>query len=198
MGFIVGNGFCLKREILETVPWAAYSIVEDVEYAVQLALHGVRVRFLESAQVISRATRGASDAAPQRLRWASGTFQLILKYVPQLFRAGIRKGSPRLLEMALALTLTSRFFLVYLVIAASACSLLLRTAGAGFSLRIVVVTSILLLCAYVAMVLSQIPNIRGSRFRALVTLPFYVCWMLFVHVAAAVGMRRNTWARTTR
>jgi 1,2-diacylglycerol 3-beta-glucosyltransferase len=198
MGFIVGNGFCLKREVLETVPWAAYSIVEDVEYALQLALRGFRVGFVESAQVISRGTRRVSDAAPQRLRWASGTFQVMLKYVPQLFRAAIRKGSPRLLEMALALTLTSRFFLVYLVLAASAFSLLLGTAGAGFVLRMLVVASILLLCAYAAMVLSQIPSVRGSRFRALVMLPFYVCWMLFVHVAAAVGMRRNAWVRTTR
>jgi 1,2-diacylglycerol 3-beta-glucosyltransferase len=198
MGFIVGNGFCVSRKILERVPWEAYSIVEDVEYALQLALRGIRVRFVESAQVVSRGTRRTSDAAPQRLRWASGTFQVMIKYVPQLLRSGTRRGSYRLLEMALALTLTSRFFLVYLVLAASAGSLLLGTAGSGYSLRIMVFASILLLSAYVAMVLAQIPSVRGGRVRALVMLPFYLCWMLLVQVAAALGRRRSVWVRTTR
>lgn len=198
MGFIVGNGFCLKREVLETIPWAAYSVVEDVEYAVQLALHGFRVKFLETTQVVSRTTRGATDAAPQRLRWASGTFRVIRNYVPQLLRSGVRTRSFRLIEMALALTLTSRFFLVYLTFLAALCSLLLGTTGPGLLLRILVVVSAILFCFYTGMVLSEIPDSRGSRFRALVTLPYYLSWMLFVHAAAAVGKRRGVWTRTTR
>lgn len=198
MGFIVGNGFCLKREVFDTVPWAAYSIVEDVEYAIQLALHGIRVRFLESARVVSRSTHTSTDAAPQRLRWASGTFQVIWKFVPQLLRAGVRKGSIRLCEMAVATALTSRFLLVYLLAVASVFCFIARTSGSSLAPTIGVAAAVLLLCGYVGMVLSQIPNEQGTRFRALLGLPFYLCWMLFVHAAAAVGMRRNAWVRTTR
>jgi 1,2-diacylglycerol 3-beta-glucosyltransferase len=198
MGFIVGNGFCLRREVLKANPWAAYSIVEDVEYAVQLALHGVRVKFLETTQVVSRATRRAVDAAPQRLRWASGTFQVMRKYVPQLVRSGLERRSFRLLEMALALALTSRLFLIYLTFLAACCSLLLGTSGASFLLRILVTISMLLLCLYTGMVLSEVPNTRGGRFRALVTLPFYLSRILLVHAAAALGVRRDMWVRTTR
>jgi cellulose synthase/poly-beta-1,6-N-acetylglucosamine synthase-like glycosyltransferase len=198
MGFIVGNGFCLKREVLRAIPWAAYSIVEDVEYSLQLAMHGVRVKYVETTRVISRATRRRKDAAPQRLRWASGTFQLIRNYVPKLLQSGVKSRSLGLIEMALALTLTSRIFLFYLTFLAASCSLLLSASSARPLLRIMVVVSVLLLCVYTGMVLSQIPKIRGSRFRALVTLPCYLSWMIFVHAAAFIGVRRGMWVRTTR
>ncbi|MBZ5700343.1 MAG: glycosyltransferase [Acidobacteriia bacterium] len=198
MGFILGNGFCLKREIIEMLPWSAYSIVEDVEYSVQLAMRGIRVQFLESAQVVSRTTRRAADALPQRLRWASGTFQVMAKYIPQLLRASLTRRSLRLAEMALALVLTSRFFLLYLLLVAAGGSILLGTAGAGLLLRIAVITDFLLLSVYAGLVLSQIPRVQGGRLRAFVTLPFYVCWMALVHAGAALGIRRNIWGRTTR
>jgi cellulose synthase/poly-beta-1,6-N-acetylglucosamine synthase-like glycosyltransferase len=198
MGFIAGNCFCLKREVLEIVTWSAYSIVEDFEYAIELALHGVRVKFLESARVVSHTTRETSVAGPQRLRWASGTFGLIPKYVPKLLTAGIREGSGRLMEMALALSMTSRFLLLYLVAAAVALSWLLGPAGIGNYVRAGALVSLIMLCIYVAIVLSRIPSVRGSRLRAIIWLPIYAGWMLLVHLAAAVGARRNLWVRTAR
>jgi cellulose synthase/poly-beta-1,6-N-acetylglucosamine synthase-like glycosyltransferase len=197
-GFIVGNGFCLRRETIQSVPWDAYSIVEDVEYSIQLALQGLQVRYLEAALVTSRPTRRVADAAPQRLRWASGTFQVILRYVPRLLRASIAQRSFLLAEMALALTLTSRFLLLYLLLAASGASLALGVSGGAFYLRAAVIASFLLLAIYTAMVFSQIPKKYGSPLKSLAALPFYVCWMLFVHLAAAVGLRRNSWVRTAR
>lgn len=197
MGFIVGNGFCLAREVLRAFPWGAYSIVEDVEYAVQLALGGVRVRFLETTQVVSRATRRVGDAAPQRLRWASGTLQVIRNYVPRLLQMGVKKGSIRLLEMALALTFASRFFLAYLISLSVFCCLVLRKGGPTLLPRGLTAAAVLLFCAYVVMAVSEIPNVGRGRLRAVVALPWYMSWMLLVHVAAA-RMRRGIWVRTAR
>jgi cellulose synthase/poly-beta-1,6-N-acetylglucosamine synthase-like glycosyltransferase len=198
MGYVGGNGFCVTREILQLVPWTAYSIVEDLEYALELALRGIRVSFVESAKVVSRTTRGIADAAPQRLRWASGTFQVMLKYLPRLLQAAIRRRSLGLLEMGVALVLSSRIFLLYLLVAATTCSLLLGANGIDLLLRIGVIVADSLSLCYAGMVLSQIPNVRGSRFRALITLPAYLCMMVLVHVATAFGMGRNVWFRTTR
>ena len=198
MGFIVGNGFCLRREIVERVPWSAYSIVEDVEYSVQLALQGVAVRYLGSACVISRATRRVADAFPQRLRWASGTFQVITACVPRLLRASLARRSFRLAEMAIALLLTSRLLLLYLLGVGAACSLILGTNGVGLEVRVAVVGAIVLLAGYAGMVLRQIPDVSGGRLRAIVTLPFYVCWMMLVHAGALLGLRRNVWVGTKR
>lgn len=198
MGFIVGNGFCLKREVLKRIPWEAYTIVEDVEYSMQLAVRGVRVKFVEGTSVISRATRHAKDAAPQRLRWASGTFRVMASYVPGLISRAFETGSLKLLEMALALIMTSRMFLLYMIcLSIPGCFLSGDTAG-SFYLRCAVAASSILLCIYAALVLSEIPNYRGSRLRSFLALPCYLIWMLLIHAAAAVGLQRGVWARTTR
>ena len=198
-GFIVGNGFCLKRQTIEAVPWAAYSIVEDVEYSIQLALRNLQVRFIETARVSSRPTRRVADASPQRLRWASGTLQVIGEYGPKLVWAGIKRKSMDLMEMAVALTLTSRFLVFYLVLAASAGAVSLGAGGsATFYLRTAVIASALLLVVYAGLVVMQIPNTYGSRLKPLAALPLYTCWMLVVHIAAALGLRRNVWVRTAR
>lgn len=198
MGFIGGNGFCLKREVLKRIPWEAYTIVEDVEYSMQLAMRGVRVKFLEGTYVVSRATRRAKDAAPQRLRWASGTFRVMANYVPILIRRAFETSSLKLLEMALALILTSKMFLIYMIcLAIPGCFLSGNTVG-NFYLRCAVAASILFLSIYAALVLSEVPHNGGSRLRSFITLPCYVMWMLLIHVAAAFGLQRGVWARTTR
>lgn len=198
MGFIGGNGFCIKREVLKRVPWEAYTIVEDVEYSMQLAMRGVRVKFLEETSVVSRATRRAKDAAPQRLRWASGTFRVMASYVPRLIRRSFETRSFKLLEMALALSLTSRMFLIYLICLAIPGCFLLGNTVESFYLRCAVAASILFLCVYAALVLSEVPSYRGSRLRSFITLPCYLIWMLLIHVAATFGLQRGVWARTTR
>jgi len=197
-GFIVGNGFCLSRQTIESVPWAAYSIVEDVEYSIQLALRNFPVRFIETARVSSRPTRRVADAGPQRLRWASGTFRVMRQYVPKLVRASFRQRSLQLVEMAIALILTSRFLAAYLLVVASLGSVALGASGVVLYLRFTVIASFLLLAIYVGTVLSQIPKTYGSRLKPLVALPLYTCWMLLVHIAAAVGLRRDVWVRTAR
>jgi cellulose synthase/poly-beta-1,6-N-acetylglucosamine synthase-like glycosyltransferase len=197
-GFIVGNGFCLSRQTIESVPWAAYSIVEDVEYSIQLALRNFPVRFIETARVSSRPTRRVADAGPQRLRWASGTFQVMRQNVPKLVRAGVRQRSLQLVEMAMALILTSRFLAVYLLLVASLGSVALGANGVALYLRFTVIASFLLLAIYLGTVFSQIPKTNGSRLKPLVALPLYTCWMLLIHIAAAVGLRRDVWVRTAR
>jgi cellulose synthase/poly-beta-1,6-N-acetylglucosamine synthase-like glycosyltransferase len=198
LGFLSGNGFCLHRSVLEAFPWSAYSIVEDIEFSLQMTIGGVRVKFLDNARVSSKPSRQAAEAFSQRLRWASGTLRVIIKYGPQLLRASLKQRSPRLAEAALALTLTSRFFLLYLVLGAAACTMLVGTTGGGVFLRVALVASLLLLCAYGGMVLSRIPNVRGGRVRALVKLPFYLVWMVLIHASAVVGIRRNVWVRGSR
>jgi 1,2-diacylglycerol 3-beta-glucosyltransferase len=198
MGFLSGNGFCLKREVLERFPWSAYSIVEDIEYSLQLTLQGVRVKFLESARVLSRPTSQAKDAYSQRLRWASGTLQVMKKYVPKLLRASLAQRSFLLAEAALALVMTSRLFLLYLVAVAGVCSLVVGLTGDGLWLAAAVLANVILLAIYAGMVLSEIPQVNGGRWRALLTLPFYLGWITLVHLAAALRIRRNAWGRVSR
>ena len=198
LGFLSGNGFCLKREIFEKHPWSAFSIVEDIEYSLQLTLEGVRVTFADSAAVQSRPTTQAKEAYGQRLRWASGTMQVIGKYAPKLLQASLKRGSWRLAEAAVALVMTSRLLLVYLLVVAGAGAAILAMTGKGFSLGVGVLISVAMLAIYTQLVLAEIPAARGERWKTIVKLPFYLGWISLVHIGAAVNSRRVAWGKSSR
>src|SRR5262249_50696064 len=48
---LVGNGMLFSRRLLETLPWNAFTGVEDLEYSVQLRLAGFRPRYVPLARV---------------------------------------------------------------------------------------------------------------------------------------------------
>ena len=48
---IFGNGFALTRSLLSEVPYGAFSVVEDLEYHLNLVLARKRVQYLDSARV---------------------------------------------------------------------------------------------------------------------------------------------------
>jgi 1,2-diacylglycerol 3-beta-glucosyltransferase len=197
-GFLSGNGFCLKREILESHPWSAFSIVEDIEYSLQLTLEDVRVKFADSAAVQSRPTTQAKEAYGQRLRWASGTMQVIGKYAPKLLLASLKQGSWQLAEAAVALVLTSRLLLVYVLMVAGASAAILAMAGKGLSLGAGVLVSVAMLAIYTQLVLAEMPAAKGERWKAIVKLPFYLGWISLVHIGAAVNSRRVAWGKSSR
>ena len=77
LGFAVplrGTGMALRREVLEQIPWTAYGLVEDAEYAIRLKRAGVRVRYCDGAEVTSDAPPSVADLCQQRRRWARSRF----------------------------------------------------------------------------------------------------------------------------
>jgi len=195
--FLQGNGFCLRRAVLEQVPWTAYSIVEDLEYSLELMLRGVQIDYLPSARVISRLTRSATDALPQRVRWASGTLQVIIRYLPRLLLAALKQRDLRLAEASVALLLTSRMVLVYAGLLALGFSFLAAPPTGVIAVWVMVVAAALLQFAYFLCVLGTVRR-EGSGWRGFVFLPIYLGWLLLVQLLAALGVRRKVWTRTSR
>ena len=192
-----GTGFCLRRDVLGYVPWKAYSIVEDVEYSLSLLLRGIGVDFVPSVKVTSRLSRSAAEATPQRLRWASGTLQVILHYVPRLLIAALRKRDFCLAEAALALSLSSRMVLVYAGLLALATSFLAATFWQALLIWVLVASAGVLQFTYLLCVLRTMSD-EGSVWRGVVFLPLYLGWMLLVHCLAVIGIRRKVWTRASR
>jgi len=192
-----GTGFCLRRDVLGQVPWKAYSIVEDVEYSLNLLLRGIRVDFVPSVKVTSRLSRSAFEATPQRLRWASGTLQVILRYVPRLLIAALRERDFCLAEAALALSLSSRMVLLYAGLLALATSFLAATFWQALLIWVMVASAGVLQFTYLFCVLRTVSD-EGSVWRGVVFLPLYLGWMLWVHCLAALGIRRKAWTRASR
>jgi cellulose synthase/poly-beta-1,6-N-acetylglucosamine synthase-like glycosyltransferase len=87
---ILGNGFGLARATVERVPYTARSVVEDLEYHLELVKAGLRVDFLEGTTV--RADQPLGDAAEktQRARWEGGRFRMIREHAPKLLAEVVR------------------------------------------------------------------------------------------------------------
>jgi cellulose synthase/poly-beta-1,6-N-acetylglucosamine synthase-like glycosyltransferase len=69
---ILGNGFAIVRTVLETIPYDAFSVVEDLEYHLHLVMAGERVRYLDGAVISADFPESRAGEAVQRSRWEGG------------------------------------------------------------------------------------------------------------------------------
>lgn len=199
LGIILhGNGCAFTRDTLRKVPWSAYSIVEDLEFSLDLAINGIRVQFIEASKVVARSTSSSTEALPQRLRWASGTFQVAAHCIPRLLRAAIRQRKLYLLELAVAVALLSRVQLLYLTVLAVLLSWAATTTSIALVVRLMIAASVLMQVCYVCLLPVSLPEHFSGRWYNLALLPLYVAWIVAVQCMALIGFRRNVWARTVR
>ena len=196
VNLIQGNGFAVSRAALTLVPFKASSVVEDAEYAISLALSGIAVRYVGDAGVLSRMTSQIKDAAPQRLRWASGMFQLMRCAIPRLLLGAVRNRDWRLAEAALMLVFTSRVAIVYLTVATG-----LALIGAHSLHAIFAFSFLILACAFQAIYLGLIVCYTGTvrmSIRSLLLTPAYLGFVWIAQMGAALGLKRKQWNRTVR
>jgi 1,2-diacylglycerol 3-beta-glucosyltransferase len=197
VNLLQGLGFCLPREIIDTVPFASSSIVEDADYAIELALAGVQVNFVEDARVFSRMTKTLRDAAPQRRRWAAGIFQLMLRSVPKLIVHGVKQKRWKLVEAAFSLLFASRLFLVYLTLTATVFAVLQLPNKTGVRILSLVLATILLQLLYLWMMFRKAAE-KSYSMRGLLFMPAYIGMIGLSQAAALVGIRGKRWTRTVR
>jgi len=84
-----GNGWCVKHDVLRSVTYAAHGLAEDIEYGLRLGLAGIRVEYIDDAQVLSSMDTDATGVASQRNRWEQGRSSL-----PQAFTRVLFAPSP--------------------------------------------------------------------------------------------------------
>jgi len=195
--FLQGNGFCLRQEVLSQISWSAHSIVEDLEFSLELVLKRIQVKLVETARLMTRAAESPAVAFPQRLRWASGTLQLTLRYVPRLLAAAVKERSWWLAEAANPLVLSSRPVLAYISLLVLGASFLGLAPHVALAVRTAVGVAIALQFVYLVCVMRTVVNDRKG-WLSLMSLPFYLSWLLAAQFLAALGVRRKVWARTAR
>lgn len=197
VNLIMGNCFCIPRETLSRVPFGADSVVEDAEYAISLALAGVPVHIFEPARVWSRMTQTVHDAAPQRIRWARGIFQLIFRSAPKLFFNGLRQGRWRWMEAAIMLLLTSRVLLATVTMLPFVIAAFTISQPQARIILMLAVPAVLLQAIYLYLMFRKSSNPPFSM-RGLLFMPAYIAVVSFSQAMALFGLRRKRWARTVR
>ncbi len=206
-----GNGMCFSRRLLEQHRHQAYGLVEDVEFAADLALAGVRVAYAHETAVYGEMVSTAKEAVSQRKRWEGGRVQLALDKVPKLLGGYLRTFQLVKLDLAMELLippLSTVAAVVGLGVGVEAVRLFAGFALAGEAhvagmLREVSgqVTLWLWLAGLASIVLYVLRGVALSGlgfFRGLWTLgwaPVFVVWKVLF---ARGGKKQQEWVRTTR
>jgi 1,2-diacylglycerol 3-beta-glucosyltransferase len=100
---IRGNGWCVTHDLLNKVPYQAYSLTEDLEFGIELGLAGFRVAYADEAHSNAEMVTDEKIAGTQRRRWESGRFQLIRSRTLPLLLAAIRRADAVCFDLAIDL-----------------------------------------------------------------------------------------------
>jgi cellulose synthase/poly-beta-1,6-N-acetylglucosamine synthase-like glycosyltransferase len=183
---IQGNGFGLRAETLQKVPYNAASIVEDLEYHLRLVASSEKVEFMDAATVYGEIPAGGDAARAQRSRWEGGRLRMAREWVPQLV-AGVARGQWRLLEPLFDLLTLSLAYQVLLLLVA------LATPFQAYAIAALGLVVIHVLCAAL---LGEHP---WRTMAALATAPFYILWKVTTLNSVISASRRGAnWVRTGR
>ena len=186
---ILGNGFGLRRETVEAVPYVAYSVVEDLEYHLALVRTGRRVSFVDETTVLGEMPVRGKGVKTQRTRWEGGRLRMLFEKAPGLLR-DVLLGRLRCLEPLLELLLLPlAFHVMLLVVAALSPSPIIREIGLS-GLGIVAIHLL------VTVVIGE------DAWRDLATLanaPVYILWkLLLIPSLIRNASAKHSWVRTDR
>jgi cellulose synthase/poly-beta-1,6-N-acetylglucosamine synthase-like glycosyltransferase len=187
----------VTHELLDAIPYQAYSLTEDVEFGVDLGLAGHRVAYCDEAHVNGEMVTTASAARSQRQRWESGRLRLVYRKVPVLLRRTFTGGSLVCLDLALDLLILPLSYIVLSAMAVLAVAIALALMShSAFHLTLlgVAIVDAAALAAYVCRgwMLSGI-GLQG--FWDLLRVPGFILWKLALLVS---GPKTTTWIRTKR
>lgn len=165
---ILGNGFAICTHVLEQVPYHAFSIVEDLEYHLELVMAGKRVRFLENCAVTATLPPSTRGETVQRSRWEGGRFGVSRQWSLPMARR-VMRGQVRLLEPLLDL--------LGLPLAYGVFALLLTLAIPMPWIRIYGAMSLAIVLTHVLTAAWAGPDFAGTL-GLLVRAPIYIVWKL--------------------
>jgi cellulose synthase/poly-beta-1,6-N-acetylglucosamine synthase-like glycosyltransferase len=165
---IFGNGFGLHRGVIQEVPFSAHSVVEDLEYHLNLVRAGIRVEFLNSASVLGEMPVGGRGAATQRSRWEGGRLRMAKEWsIPLLWE--VLRGRISLVEPLLDILGLPLAFEVLLL----CCGLCLPVSW----LRLYAIGGLAIIALHLLAAAVFGPGFRASA-RILVAAPGYIIWKL--------------------
>ncbi|MGI5865680.1 MAG: glycosyltransferase family 2 protein [Myxococcales bacterium] len=192
-----GNGMCFSARLLREVPYAAFSVVEDLEHGLALGRAGHRVHYVGETRVLGEMAARAETSRSQRRRWEGGRRDFARREGPALLREGLARRDPVLIDLALDV-LVPPLSRVAALCSAGLAAAALGTLAAGRTLYALWPWSLaaLLLVAYVL----RGWQVSGSGARGLLDLaraPLYALWKLTL-LRRRPGESDTRWIRTTR
>lgn len=190
---ILGNGFALRKTVLSNVPYTATSVVEDVEYHLQLIKAGYQVVFANDTQVYGEMPSTEQQSRSQRSRWEGGRLRMLADFGPALANACI-KGQLKFAEPLFDLLLLPLAYHVLLI----SMPLMLAIATGSFGILFASLFSIAIVVMHVVAAI-HVAGLGWDRLFVLCRVPFYLLWKIRMIGRTLHTARKNSdWVRTER
>jgi len=191
---IRGNGWCVTHALLRAVPYASYSLTEDLEYGIELGLAGYRVAYADEAHADADMVSSEAIARKQRQRWEQGRFELVRSRTLPLLAAGLRRPSATCLDLGLDLLVLPLSYVALNIVALAGMAALSSLAFPGllfwawWGLGCAVLLAVHVLRGW------QVSGIGIRGLAALLRVPGFLLWK----IALMFGHKSDGWVKTER
>jgi cellulose synthase/poly-beta-1,6-N-acetylglucosamine synthase-like glycosyltransferase len=192
---IRGTGWSVTHQLLQAVPYKAFSLTEDVEYGVDLGLAGFRVAYVDEAHCDAEMVSNEQNARTQRERWERGRFELMRAKTKPLLLAAIRRRSALCLDLAFDLLVLpiSYVGLIIALLIGEAAVAAIWFSGMQFWLALGVACA---LCLMLYILRGwQLSGIGLIGLWDLARAPGFLLWKLKLLLSKRIS---NAWERTER
>jgi 1,2-diacylglycerol 3-beta-glucosyltransferase len=198
--FLRGTGMVFHREVLLSYPWKAHSIVEDVEYSLNLLRDGIRITFVGDVKVKSKYPVYKDQLNTQRMRWASGTFGFGKTHALKLIWVGLVKRNWLLADAGWTFLVLSRPLVLFELLIAMILAILCFQLWPGlFSKWLLGIGLGLILVQglYWGMGIVLL-GINARRIKLLLGAPILVLRLMAISLLGLIGVNKDIWTRTPR
>lgn len=195
-----GNGMCFSLDVLEKVPWDAYSLTEDLEYGIKLLLNDINVIFAPEAIGYNVVPEDAKNAESQRERWEIGRYPVLKNYAGTLLKESIKRRSFSIFDTLIDLVTPPVVNMMMFTVFMAGVSYLLIATGVQDSLIFTQLwLTILGLGIFHALMGLYAAKAEWSVYRSLFYVPRYALWKLYIYFKVLLVKGRTTeWIRTSR
>lgn len=187
-----GNGMVFATDIVRRYEWPA-SLTEDIEYHMMLILGGERVTFAPDAVIRAEMPNTLDASQSQNVRWERGRVEMVRNYVPRLLGAAFKRRSFLLFDSAAEqiippFSILAGVSLLMLIAAA----IIQSVPGIAFGAALVIAQAFHIL---VSLILARLPK---QVYKALLYIPIFIPWKLWLYFRVLVGLDKKGWVRTAR
>lgn len=196
--YLMGNGLCFKASLLQDRGWTAFTIGEDWEYYAQLIEDGIKIDFAVNAKVYHQESRSLNQATTQRLRWASGRFEVVRRLGLRLLIKGLRSRDWFTVDASLPLIFPNYSLQINLTL----LTLILCCLIPPSAFKTSMIGLCLCLCLGLTALFLMGVCLTGGYwrvFKACLCAPIFLVWKFLIDFVSISGIYKNRrWIRTQR
>lgn len=192
-----GNGMAFKTKILEQYGWPAFSIVEDIEFSMNLLMNGIVVDYNPDAVVYGEMASGADQAKTQRARWEGGRVELLKTYTLPLVKCWAEQRRFFFFDALMELFIPPLSLLMSAQVLMLAFSMLFsRYLFDGALAASLLCLGVTLFYVLSGLILKKAPL---YVWKSLLHAPFFILWKMPVYLKLLIKRGGGTtWERTGR